>query len=95
MQFFIHAVSSGIAIEGVACLAMLMALRRAGQWRIAEAAVLCLLHIPAFREFWAECDALARHEGQHAGELVLALHNACTLRFAALEQHRPEGVVLP
>ena len=85
MQCFITAVMGGVAIDGSACLAMLIALRRAGQWRIAEAAVLSLLHVPAFRECWAESDTLAWHEGHDGGRLLSALQNICAQRFAALE----------
>ena len=85
VQCFIAAVVGGVAIDGAACLAMLIALRRAGQWRIAEAAVLGLLHVPAFRECWEESDTLARHEGHDGGRLLSALQNICAQRFAALE----------
>ena len=71
---------------------MLMALRRAGQWRIAEAAVLSLLHIPAFQECWDEVNEMASRESQQGDQLLAILRGICRQRFAALRGLDLEGV---
>lgn len=69
---------------------MLTGLRRARQWRMAELALLSLLHIPAFQECWGEVNTMARREAAHADHLENFLRTICSEQFAAMKRQYME-----
>lgn len=85
-QCFVGGVRCGKAIDGAACLALLRALKRAGNWRAAEAALLCVLPLPALLEH-SDPNGLAIRDDVHAGGNSSVL---CALRD--LRQERRAAV---
>ena len=46
LQLYAAAIQSHVDISGATCMAVLCALQRAGDWQVAEAALLCALPTP-------------------------------------------------
>ena len=49
MQCLANAVSNRHDVDGPTCTALIGALERAGEWRVAEAALLCMLPVAPFQ----------------------------------------------
>eukprot|EP00892_Ulva_mutabilis_P011421 jgi/Ulvmu1/8651/UM046_0056.1 len=91
LECFVAGARRGSAIEGTACLALLTALKRAGQWRAAEVALLCMLGTAAFQEhaehvivMLGETDG---HPAEDGGVVAPALLKLFTQCFAQVHSH--------
>eukprot|EP00892_Ulva_mutabilis_P008073 jgi/Ulvmu1/5638/UM230_0001.1 len=84
LECFVAGVHGGTAMDGSACLALLQALKRAGHWRLAEAALLCMLPCPELLSHKEQC-AVAADEvagaGHGLGSVLHALRELCEVSF--------------
>ena len=93
VQCHIAALKSCIYIDGATCMSMLLALKRAGEWRIAEAALFCALSIPPFQELAQEL--VEPTAETHKEPLAQTMHALCLRRASHPPWIRSEGARSP